>query len=109
MDKNSCPLEKTAVTRYGFLLLPDFTMMSFASAVEPLRLANRLTEQNLYEFPLFTLDGEPAIASNGMSISPVKKLSGKEPIDALFICAGVDLHSVNPDVLQDRTKPYVKR
>ena len=97
MDKNSCPLEKTAVTRYGFLLL---TMMSFASAVEPLRLANRLTEQNLYEFPLFTLDGEPAIASNGMSISPVKKLSGKEPIDALFICAGVDLHSVNPDVLQ---------
>ena len=109
MDKNSCPLEKTAVTRYGFLLLPDFTMMSFASAVEPLRLANRLTEKNLYEFPLFTLDGEPAIASNGMSISPVKKLSGKEPIDALFICAGVDLHSVNPDVLQDRTKPYVKR
>ena len=65
MDKNSFPLEKTAVTRYGFLLLPDFTMMSFASAVEPLRLANRLTEKNLYEFPLFTLDGEPAIASNG--------------------------------------------
>ncbi|MBT4987533.1 MAG: hypothetical protein HOM87_06995, partial [Proteobacteria bacterium] len=75
MDKNSFPLEKKTVTRYGFLLLPEFTMMSFASAVEPLRLANRIAEQNLYEFPLFTLDGEPAIASNGMSISPVRKLS----------------------------------
>ncbi len=29
-------------TRFGFLLLNDFTLISLSSAVEPLRMANRI-------------------------------------------------------------------
>ncbi|MEK9626631.1 MAG: GlxA family transcriptional regulator [Gammaproteobacteria bacterium] len=109
MDPTRCTIDSTAVKRYGFLLLPNFTMMAFAAAIEPLRVANRVAEQTLYEFPLFTLDGEPGIASNGVSVGPAAPLAGKEPLDALFVCAGTDLHSVPSDLLHERLKPLLKR
>ncbi|HJP07564.1 MAG: AraC family transcriptional regulator [Acidiferrobacteraceae bacterium] len=99
----------SAVRRYGFLLLPDFTMMAFAAAVEPLRTANRASDTELYQFPLYTLDGAPGRASNGLTVSPVQPLSGKESLDALFVCAGIDLHSVDPELIRERLKPFVKR
>ncbi len=34
--------------RFVFLLLDQFTMMSFAGAVEPLRIANRVAGRTLY-------------------------------------------------------------
>ena len=109
MERAGYPIDSTAVRRYGFLLLRDFTMMAFSAAVEPLRTANRASEIELYQFPLFTLDGEPGQASNGISLNPVRQLTGKEPLDALFICAGTDLHSVNPELLADKLKPFIKR
>ncbi|HCX86656.1 MAG TPA: AraC family transcriptional regulator [Gammaproteobacteria bacterium] len=109
MDRAGYQIDSTVVRRFGFLLLRDFTMMAFVAAVEPLRTANRAAETELYQFPLFTLDGEPGQASNGLSLSPVRQLTGKEPLDALFICAGTDLHSVNPELLADKLKPFIKR
>ena len=94
MDRPGYQIHSTAVRRFGFLLLRDFTMMAFSAAVEPLRTANRAAETELYQFPLFTLDGQPGQASNGLIVSPVRQLTGKEPLDALFVCAGADLHSV---------------
>ncbi|HJP44755.1 MAG TPA: hypothetical protein QGH18_01990, partial [Arenicellales bacterium] len=41
--------------RYGFLLLPEYTMIAFAAAIEPLRMANRVSSCTLYEFPLFSI------------------------------------------------------
>ena len=52
--------------RVGFLLLPDFALMSYASAVEPLRAANRLAGRELYAWRHVSLDGETATASNVM-------------------------------------------
>src|SRR3546814_860116 len=34
---------------FGFLLLPQFSMLAFSSAVEPLRAANRLSGKTLYD------------------------------------------------------------
>ena len=71
--------------RYGFLLLPDFTMISLSACLEPLRMANRISGQTLYEYQLFSLDGQSVAASNGLSLQPVTALDGNEPIDALFV------------------------
>ena len=109
MENPGYQVDSTTVRRFGFLLLRDFTMMAFSAAVEPLRTANRAAESELYQFPLFTLNGEPGQASNGLSLSPVRQLTGKEPLDALFICAGVDLHSVSPELLAEKLKPFIKR
>ena len=43
-------------------------MIGFTSAVEPLRLANRVTEQTLYSGMSFSVDGAPVTASNGVTV-----------------------------------------
>src|SRR5947208_1909888 len=45
--------------RIGFLLIPEFPMMAFAAAIEPLRSANRLTGSRRFEWQLFSRDGAP--------------------------------------------------
>ena len=39
----------------GFYLVPEFPMMAFASAIEPLRAANRLTGEQRFGWRLFVL------------------------------------------------------
>jgi transcriptional regulator GlxA family with amidase domain len=75
-------------TRVGFLLLPDFALMSYASAVEPLRAANRLAGRELYAWHHISVDGEAATATNGASIRADHRVGDKIALDALFVCAG---------------------
>lgn len=51
--------------RFIFVLLDNFTMLSFACAVEPLRIANRLSGRALYEWQLAGEGGDFAVCSNG--------------------------------------------
>ena len=48
--------------KLAFLLVPDFSMIAFTSAVEPLRLANRASGRELYSWHLFSPDGKPVTA-----------------------------------------------
>ncbi len=52
----------------AFLLVPEFSMMSFASAVEPLRIANRLSGRTLYRWLVVSKDGEPVLSSNAIAV-----------------------------------------
>ena len=52
----------------GFFLVPDFSMIAFTSAVEPLRMANRLSGSHLYRWCLVSKDGGPTTASNGIAV-----------------------------------------
>lgn len=63
----------------GFFMVPNFSMIAFASAIEPLRLANRLGEKALYEWVLVSGDGEPVTASNGISVNPHCSISELDP------------------------------
>ncbi|MBC7178833.1 MAG: GlxA family transcriptional regulator, partial [Roseovarius sp.] len=38
--------------RFVFVLLDNFTLLSFASAIECLRIANRMAEEELYSWAL---------------------------------------------------------
>ena len=51
---------------FAFILVPEFTMMPVTSAIEPLRLANRLSEKALYRWTMHSVDGKPVAASNGI-------------------------------------------
>jgi len=72
----------------GFHLIADFPMMAFAAAIEPLRVANRLAEQPLFEWRLFSRDGEPVRASNGIDVAVQDSIGGKLHVDLLLVCAG---------------------
>ncbi len=85
-------------TRYGFLLVQEYSMMAFTAAVDQIRMANRLSGKQLYEWVVMTRDGEQVFASNGMSIRSIPmQLSGK--LDAVFVCGGINIETkVNQSV-----------
>lgn len=83
-------------SRFGFLLLPSFSMIAFSSALEPLRMANYVYERKLYQWRLVSLDGRPVTASNGIELDVDTQLVGSLAVDVLVICGGVDIQRVNP-------------
>jgi transcriptional regulator GlxA family with amidase domain len=76
--------------RIGFLLVPRFSMIAFFSAVEPLRIANRLSGKELYSWHIFSLDGEPVAASNGMTLVAESAIGRVERFPAVFVCASFE-------------------
>ena len=82
--------------RVVFFLVPDFSMIAFSSAIEPLRLANRYAAQPLYEWTVVSNDGAPVRASNGVAVSADISLDnirnetavGIKP-DMALVCAGL--------------------
>lgn len=63
--------------------------MSYASAVEPLRAANRLGDKGLYRWWNAAPDNKPALASNGCAVLPDFDFGADDPeLDVLFVCAG---------------------
>jgi len=52
-----------------FFLVPEFSMIAFATAVEPLRMANRMLGEEYYKWRIASMDGAPVIASNGVEIA----------------------------------------
>jgi len=94
-DTNSKPPAiSSKPTRYGFLLMPEFSMIAFSSAIEVLRMANQLRQEKLYEWPIYTLDGTAVAASNKISVTPDGDINDIADLTALMVCSGlrVDRH-----------------
>ncbi len=70
-----------------FLLLPEFSVMGFVSAIEPLRVANRFRAGS-YEWHILSADGGPVVASNGMSINAEAAYEDAREVRMLFVVAG---------------------
>ena len=88
----SAPPADAGPHTFGFLLPPRFSMMCFSSAIEPLRSANRLAGRELYRWHLYSADGEPVEASNGISVLPDARIGDDTHLDAVFVCGGIDSH-----------------
>ncbi len=80
--------------KVAFVLVPRFSMVAFASALEPLRLANRQSGRPLYTWWTVTTDGEPVAASNGMTFAPEHALDAEPGADLSVVCAGEDVQEV---------------
>jgi len=87
---------KTVITNklpknFGFLLLNDFTLISFSSAIEPLRMANRICRKEVYAWKTLSLTGEAVSASDGVSLNVDGSISSKnalKELDAIIVCTG---------------------
>jgi transcriptional regulator GlxA family with amidase domain len=77
----------------GFLLVPQFSMIAFTSAIEPLRLANRAAEKPLYAWRLLSRDGGPVRASNGVEITVDGSYADARNVSAAIVCAGIDVQN----------------
>jgi transcriptional regulator GlxA family with amidase domain len=76
--------------RIDFLLVPQFSMMAFSAAIEPLRSANRVSERPLFEWQLTSIDGKEVMASNGIGVAVHRPLDELRKTDMLVVCAGLE-------------------
>lgn len=81
-----------------FLLIPNFSMIAFSSAIEALRLTNRALGRTAYEWQLVSEDGQPVRASNRVTLSVDASLDQvlrevSEPADSrmVIVCSGVEV------------------
>ena len=74
----------------SFVLLPKFTMLAFASAIEPLRIANQLTGQALFRWQTLSADGQPVACSNGVPIMVDGTFATTQPEGVVLVCSGVE-------------------
>jgi transcriptional regulator GlxA family with amidase domain len=79
-----------APRRFVFLLLDKFTMMNFAGAIEPLRLANHVAGEKLYSWALCG-EGLEKTCSNGATFRLDLGLVEMERDDTVLVCGGVDI------------------
>lgn len=78
-------------SHFGFFTLRNFSTMAFSSAVEPLRMANYLTGREVYRWSVYSLSGEPAVASNGLTVMPTQQLDEAALPEVLFLCGGINV------------------
>jgi transcriptional regulator GlxA family with amidase domain len=77
--------------RFGFLLVHHFTLISMSSAIEPLRMANRLCGREVYRWRTLSETGRAVTASDGISINVDAGIADPDAlrgIDALVVCGG---------------------
>lgn len=79
-----------------FLLVPNFSMIAFATAIEPLRIANRIVGREIYRWRLASTNGAPVRASNGVEVAVTnsveaerRALPGEHRPSMVFACSGV--------------------
>jgi len=73
-------------------------MIAFSTAIEPLRLANRILGRPSYTWHLTSYDGEPVTASNGVTVSVDNNLkqeratlAGSQRPSMLLVCSGTNV------------------
>lgn len=96
----SDPTPPTQVRRFAFVLLDKFTMISFAGAVEPLRIANRMLDRQVYEWTLMSANGTEVSCSNGALFRVNSGLTEVNRDDTILVCGGMDIQ-------QTSTKPIL--
>jgi len=77
--------------RIGFVLVPNFSMIAFSCATETLRLANRASGRQLYDWPIYSVDGRPVRASSGIQLTPDGCLENASALHTIVVCAGVEV------------------
>ncbi|QTQ38558.1 Transcriptional regulator, AraC family [Aromatoleum petrolei] len=81
----------SSVTRVGFLLLNEFTMIAFSSAIEVLRMANHISGKPLYSWSVISANGQQVASSNGLAPAQIGTYEEAGPFDMVFVCGGTNV------------------
>jgi hypothetical protein len=87
------PLDENKPRMFVFVLLENFTMLSFASAVECLRIANRMEEREAYAWRLIGEGGARVRCSAGAEFTLDDDLDELRRDDTVIVCSGIDVQA----------------
>src|SRR5437762_1226422 len=100
------PQEIAKLSHIGFLVLPNFSMIAFSNAVEPLRMANYLSRKELYSWSVIGCGDQPVLASNGLTVSPLVRAQDAPNCDIVFVCGGTHIRGVVSDEVVATIRRY---
>lgn len=85
-----------------FFLIPEFTLLPFAAAVETLRIANRMLGYPAYDWRLASADGAKVFSSSGIALDvdssladERRNLGGEHRPNMVLICSGINVEDFN--------------
>lgn len=86
---------------FGFFLMPGFSIISFAATIDPLRLANQLSGQTLYEWHFYGPADQTVTCSTGMRFQPTRRMNDTESIDRMLVVGGIGAQQESETYLND--------
>ena len=101
-------VEPPVTLHVGFLLMPEYTLSTFANAIGILRLANRLTDRALYRWSVYSIDGEPVVSSAGLEMKVDGRLDTEQSMHILLICGGYRIKSHCNKLVTDSLRRLAK-
>ncbi|MEE9333007.1 MAG: GlxA family transcriptional regulator [Granulosicoccaceae bacterium] len=81
----------SASQHFVFLLVENFSHIAFSCAIEPLRIANLLSGEELYQWSLVSENGETASCSNGTVTLVDHGFDAIPANDRIYILSGIDV------------------
>ena len=105
----SYPVTKLEETRwFGFMLLPQFTLLAFSAALDPLRIANQLAQKPLYGWLAVSEDRRAVTSSSGIDIDVHSGIADLDHDTYLFVCSGNNGISVASDEILGQIRRHVR-
>jgi transcriptional regulator GlxA family with amidase domain len=100
----------------AILLVPEFSQLCLSSIIEPLRLANMLSRQQLFRWRLIGPSGEPVKSAGGITIGVTTDVetervavnTGTMP-DAAIVCAGEGIERFCTPSVMSLFRLYARR
>ncbi|MGY9046872.1 AraC family transcriptional regulator [Puniceibacterium antarcticum] len=80
-------------SRFIFVLLPRFTLLCFAAAVDALRIANRMANKTLYTWTVTGEGGDTISCSAGTAFKLECDLPELSRDDTVLVCGGLDVQA----------------
>ena len=77
--------------RFVFVLLPNFTLLCFAAAMDALRIANRMANKPLYSWVVTGEGGDTVACSAGTEFKLQEDLPELMRDDTVMVCGGLDV------------------
>ena len=96
-------------TRFVFVLLDNFSLLSFASALECLRIANRMAGKTLYAWEIQTEGGRNVSCSAGTTFASDNILGELNREDVVLICGGLDIQKATTKPLLNWIRREARR
>lgn len=94
MPENISSLKQLAESnrpiRIGFMLVPDYPLMTFSAALDSLRQGNRLAKRKVFEWVLISADGKAVKSSSGLGFDADTAMATAPRCDVMIACAGIN-------------------
>ena len=84
-------IKQQTTQRVGFLLMDQFTLVSLSSAIDPLRVANSLSDTELYRWCLIGAGEGEQVSSDGVRVKLDHSLTDDVELDLVVVVGGIDI------------------